>query len=451
VAGNFLNLFATPMKISSDIIYKPSVEIESPKISAESTRELLNSISANNPDIRSIIIGATLHDVRDINTKEAHEVFEVILENIGTIPDYKISEKLEALSSQALKREMHSADFWHNLLDAAATYNNDAYNPSQIVAVIKNAVFAIDTPHISDKDKVAVFNKTIETLAELEITDKEVWNAVREKLLPLVVPHDSPKFAQILAYHPKDACVLLEWMINEKISNFDECEIVFEDSWAVDDGSVVSPLSKYHAQKQEFKSSCAAAALVTIADELGVDTMPMIPGSISDMEKDRKLVVGSYRCERDIYYITTGCKYHDDAALRNAGPSSIPNIIKAAKMLGLNVKVHEYKTDYSEHMHGEDQYKIEKNALLKKGVKINSSSVKLNPHEREMLLVATEEGFDSLHWVEVRPDGTLGDSDTGKNYENFEEFSAANGYFKAGVSLVISKEVPKSPTCCIII
>jgi hypothetical protein len=179
--------------------------------------------------------------------------------------------------------------------------------------------------------------------------------------------------------------------------------------------------------EQNYKNSCGAAGLLTIACEMGVPEMTTLPGSYHERKLgscQARLSLAK-RCEMDIYMMTSNIGSSEEEDLENAGYSMPNHIVSAARAMGLKSEVREKPGVYAAVLN--NIYPEACEGLLADGIEIKNSNEPLKEGELEMKAMAvTGAGIPAgLHWVVARPDGTYMDPANGKNYSSFERLKDA--------------------------
>lgn len=212
---------------------------------------------------------------------------------------------------------------------------------------------------------------------------------------------------------------------------------VEETSFSLSDG--------FLSRKQLFPNSCGACALLVSAKELGIETMPALPGLYSDINGGKLELTNE--CESDLYRITSGStSYRSQSSnLSDAGYSMPQGIITACRLLGVDCEVTERDGVFSKLLSWfYPEVKMQCEGIGCPVRNENQSDVgQLKLKAMAVSLVGIPAG---LHWVVSRPDGSYMDPATGKNADNLfllnKNAKAEHtfvGYYDTGISIILKK------------
>lgn len=166
-------------------------------------------------------------------------------------------------------------------------------------------------------------------------------------------------------------------------------------------------------KQQQFLNSCGAASLLCAAHELGVANIPAYePALLWAMQVPLAL---DNACEARLYQVC--CNQLDGANPANWGYSMPSKVIFCAQLLGLEAwaVAHDTWTIGALKL----VYGVELERLRQMGalVEIGSrrSTFAPGPNERELKVLTA---WGALHYVMVRPDGTVMEPGQGQNHPN---------------------------------
>lgn len=181
--------------------------------------------------------------------------------------------------------------------------------------------------------------------------------------------------------------------------------------------------------QQNYPHSCAAASLLVIAHELGVKKS--LPSSRPDSESDTLEL--DVHCEKSIYRVTSAFE-GQDAGLEKARGSLPPNIIRAARQLGLAETFYVPDNHHTQTMRNDADYPKVEPLLAKEGITIHQQSApRLSSDALEMRFVTRVDArgvrlpgaWDEVnHCVAVRPDASCMDPASGINFKSIDDYIA---------------------------
>ncbi|UYM14308.1 hypothetical protein [Endozoicomonas euniceicola] len=194
------------------------------------------------------------------------------------------------------------------------------------------------------------------------------------------------------------------------------------------------------AYKQSYLNSCGAVALLCGAFELGIRTIPQNDDysftSLGPMPLKMDIA-----CEIAVYQIISNNPLSTNPRLWGFGMPS--QIIKCSKMLGLNgfaISRNSLTTFGLKAMFREELAKLRcLHALVeqsKKTLPKGISNTALAMHQRKLKLLIKYRNGD-LHYVMVRPDGTVMDPSCGQNFPSEINFKRTMNMHGTGLSLII--------------
>ena len=205
---------------------------------------------------------------------------------------------------------------------------------------------------------------------------------------------------------------------------------------------------RHLAKRQIYPNSCGAAALLCVAKELGVRTMPMYSGSMSEQLGVDTLELDN-RCESDLYKITSGSTTHrkGETNLNKAGYSMPDTIVIAGRLLGLTMRVEKDQRLLAKALNS--LYPKIEAELKAMGCPVVPPlhPLKTNELRLEALAVSVVGIPIGLHWVVLRPDGSYMDPATGQNHMDFSALNKGSkdvhrtlGYYRSGISIVATRD-----------
>ncbi|NJQ22337.1 hypothetical protein HCO69_22300 [Pantoea sp. LS15] len=180
--------------------------------------------------------------------------------------------------------------------------------------------------------------------------------------------------------------------------------------------------------QQNFSYSCGATVLLCAAKELGIE----------EIKTGYRLNLLKI-CEQDIYQEITGKKGSDPNSWGISMPSGI---VKTARRLGLHASVviqKSWTVAFQKIINRRELTSLRAlNALTE--VNTSHSQNKLKPYERELKILAFRPTMGlQMHYVMLRPDGSVMDPGYGKDLDNIAELKSTLGWHGTGISIIIGK------------
>ncbi len=178
-----------------------------------------------------------------------------------------------------------------------------------------------------------------------------------------------------------------------------------------------------HQQSQQY--SCGAATLLCAASELGVAQIPAGPLWASGCA----LAVND-TCELKLYQVTSPASHY-----------SMPSgIVRCARGLGLKAKALAYNTWTVWGL--KKSFKAEiadlKSLAALQEDRHSKSVFKPNNNQRE-LKILFDRDTKALHYVMVRPNGTVMEPGAGRDYSTIAEVKTALGMHGTGLSVFVQR------------
>lgn len=197
--------------------------------------------------------------------------------------------------------------------------------------------------------------------------------------------------------------------------------------------------------RQTYANSCGAASLLCAAYELGVAQIPQSPVYLLLRAGATPLAL-SRACETQIYQVTSNNPGNINP--HGWGYSMPSRIVICARMLGLQAWAVAYRTwsvrglkiGYSDELRALRAL----NALAEPGGswwRSNNSSFRPVGHQRELkvLLGRGRHNFGGMHYVMVRPDGTVMEPGAGVDHPNIQAAKIAVNMHGTGLSVFIQR------------
>ncbi|EMV5752700.1 hypothetical protein AAC923_003643 [Yersinia enterocolitica] len=146
-------------------------------------------------------------------------------------------------------------------------------------------------------------------------------------------------------------------------------------------------------------------------------------------------------CEKDIYQKITNSSINSDP--NTWGISKPSDIVRVARLLGLNATVVCYKTwaVAFQRFIFPNEMKIlkEMNAYKKIDASFSLYDPSYGERELKVLISRSARNFGSMHYVMCRPDSSIMDPGLGKNREDIFNTKYDNNMHGAGVSILLSR------------
>lgn len=182
--------------------------------------------------------------------------------------------------------------------------------------------------------------------------------------------------------------------------------------------TTLGPLSK----RQSLPNSCGAAALLCAALELGVTMLPSANSATIPLAATDEI-------EHAIYRFTSG----DTASELRAGSYSPPDrIVLCARRLGLEGRISARNTAFSGRIAPAMGVAVQESCGRHRIEIEDSDSLPFVDFNARRLAIVVAGSEQSLHYVMVRPDGSVMDPGTGQN-RRFPQLS------DTGVSVILSR------------
>lgn len=190
--------------------------------------------------------------------------------------------------------------------------------------------------------------------------------------------------------------------------------------------------------QQSYPNSCGASCLLCAAFELGVPVIPQNPAYLLLAAAATPLAL-TQACETQLYQVTSNNPGNINPA--GWGYSMPSDIVACARFLGLKAWAVAYgtwsvtglKIGYSDELNALRAL----NALHEPGG--SKSFYKPLGHQRELkiLLGRGRHNFGGLHYVMVRPDGTVMEPGAGANYPDIAQAKTAVSMHGTGLSVFL--------------
>ena len=189
---------------------------------------------------------------------------------------------------------------------------------------------------------------------------------------------------------------------------------------------------------QTYPNSCGAASLLCAASELGVATIPA-NATYPRWTGGPKPLAVTTACETDLYQVTgsaTGAPSPQDW-----GYSMPSGVVSCARLLGLNAWALAYDTWTVKGLKFAYNDEIARlrglNALAESSD--THSTTKPVGHQRELKILFGRErsNFGALHYVMVRPDGTVMEPGFGNDHASIDACKTAVSMHGTGLSVMV--------------
>ena len=197
--------------------------------------------------------------------------------------------------------------------------------------------------------------------------------------------------------------------------------------------------------QQSFNNSCGASCLLCAAYELGITQIPQNDAYLLLQAGATPLAL-SQACETQLYQVTSNNP--GNIHPQGWGYSMPSQIVDCARMLGLQAwavadrtwSVRGLKIGYSDEL---DQLR-RMNALAEPGGawwKSNHSSFSPVGHQRELkvLLGRGRANFGGLHYIMVRPDGSVMEPGDGVDHASIQAAKTAVSMHGTGLSVFVQR------------
>jgi cysteine protease IpaJ len=209
--------------------------------------------------------------------------------------------------------------------------------------------------------------------------------------------------------------------------------------------------------QQTYPNSCGAVGLLCASMEMGKTEMFAGKNSKGDMQPPVKLQTNNPMAEQAIYKHTSNAKPGQDP---NNGPYSYPDrIVSTARVMGLNGEVQMVPGVTSSALKATKGDVVSR--LQGSGVPIKEGAEPpLTEEQRRLRVVVSTANVGGkvpiaggLHYIMERPNGTIMDPASGRNYQNLQSLNAelaktpihdktgkmlTGHYMDSGVSVVLS-------------
>jgi hypothetical protein len=190
--------------------------------------------------------------------------------------------------------------------------------------------------------------------------------------------------------------------------------------------------------RQRYRNSCGAACLLCAAKELSVAAIPVNQGYALWKNAPEPLAL-SEACEKRLYQVTS---VHSrlGANPQSWGINLPSNIVLCARMLGLKAKVIAYDT-YTvgrlKRVFSDEMPKLAGMHALETSSS-SHSTFRPNPRQRE-LKVLVDRRSGNMHYVMVRPDGTVMDPGMGVDVDDIQKAKKHANMHGTGLSVFVQQ------------
>lgn len=190
-------------------------------------------------------------------------------------------------------------------------------------------------------------------------------------------------------------------------------------------------------KQQRYPNSCGAACLLCAAYELGLRAIPRSGGYTFWMAGPSPLAIDD-ASESKMYQVTSNNPRRPDP--QNWGYSMPSGIVTCARMLGLQAVVVAYKTWTVRLLKIAYRPEIRRLRDLNALVEERSSRSALRPgrNTRELKVLATQPNVAGMHYVMVRPNGSVMEPATGRDYADKGLTKGALQMHGTGLSILVS-------------
>jgi hypothetical protein len=226
----------------------------------------------------------------------------------------------------------------------------------------------------------------------------------------------------------------------------------------VQENSLSTHVSKGY--KQLYKRSCGAASLLFVARDLSLKKLPFLAEAVTSfpvLDESCPVLDDKFNLrffyEEDIYRITSDYK-DTSLGIDFARGSSPHNIIKAAKLLGLEANLYIPINDYTDSLKSDTTMPDVQSGLIQERITINehaAPSLKVDQLEMKLFSYVDSQGKripgswdETNHWVVLRPDGSVMDPASGQFFDNLNSlitaYNKTGAAVDSGMSIVLNRD-----------